>query len=75
MSVISLRLNKQEEETIKAYAEYTGKSISELLKSALFVEIEDRFDYEEGVKAFEEYKANPITYSIEDVIMELEDDI
>ncbi|MBF0710171.1 MULTISPECIES: type II toxin-antitoxin system RelB family antitoxin [unclassified Gemella] len=71
MGIVSLRLNEREEKIFNAYSELTGKSLSELFKRALAEEIEDQLDYELGIKALEEHKKNPKTYSIEEVAKEL----
>lgn len=71
MGIVSLRLNEVEEKLFKNYATYTGKTLSELFKRALAEEIEDQFDYETGVKALEQHKKNPETYSIDQVADEL----
>ncbi|MDO4813897.1 MAG: DUF6290 family protein [Gemella sp.] len=71
MGVVSLRLNEKEETVFNAYSELTGKSLSELFKVALAEKIEDQLDYEVGIKALEEHKKNPVTYSIEEVAKEL----
>lgn len=55
----------------KSYASFTGKPLSELLKTALKEQIEDKLDYEIGIKALEEFEKDPIVYSIEDVIEEI----
>ena len=73
MTVVSLRLNKAEDELFKNYATHTGKSLSELFKSALIEQIEDQLDYEVGLKAYESFKKNPVTHAIDDVIKKLED--
>ena len=65
MSVVSLRLNEEESKLFKTYSKHTGKSLSELFKSA----------YETGIKALENFKENPKTYSIDDLISELENDL
>ena len=41
MGIVSLRLNETEEEIFRSYAIHTGKSLSELFKSALIEQIED----------------------------------
>lgn len=75
MSVVSLRLNEEENKLFKTYSKHTGKSLSELFKSALAEQIEDELDYEIGIKALENFKENPKTYSIDDLILELENDL
>ncbi|MDV5974018.1 hypothetical protein FMV2238Y02_13110 [Streptococcus canis] len=75
MGMVSLRLNSAEEELFRSYAIHTGKTLSELFKTALAEQIEDQLDYETGIKALAHFKENPIKYSIDDVIKELEDEL
>lgn len=75
MSVVSLRLNEEENKLFKTYSKHTGKSLSELFKSALAEQIEDELDYETGIKVLENFQENPKTYSIDDLILELENDL
>lgn len=74
MGMVSLRLNTKEE-LFRSYARYTGKSLSELFKTALAEQIEDRFDYETGIQALKTFEKNPVTHSIDEIIKELEDDL
>ena len=69
---VSLRLNDSDSQLIKAYAEMNGISVSELLRKSVLERIEDEFDLKTYEKAMEEYRANPVTYSLEDVMKELE---
>lgn len=46
MSVISIRLNAQEEAIFKNYAKSKNSSISQLMKDLIFEKIEDEFDIE-----------------------------
>ncbi|MBU5669880.1 translation repressor RelB [Peptoniphilus sp. MSJ-1] len=67
MAMVSLRLNKEEEEYFKAYSKLTGKGLSELFKTALAEQIEDEFDLklaEEGLKEFEE---DPVAFSLDEM--------
>ncbi|WP_308652797.1 type II toxin-antitoxin system RelB family antitoxin [uncultured Anaerococcus sp.] len=75
MSVVSLRLNEEENNLFKSYSKHTGKNLSELFKTALASQIEDELDYETGLKALEDFEKNPVTYSIDDLILELENDL
>jgi len=75
MSVVSLRLNEEENNLFRTYSKHTGKSLSELFKSALANQIEDELDYETGIKALKDYEKNPVTYSIDNLILELENDL
>lgn len=69
---ISLRLNDTDTELIKSYAEMNGLTVSELIRKAVFERIEDELDLKAYEKAMEEYKANPTTYSLEEVAKELD---
>lgn len=75
MGIFSLRLSDTEEKLFKGYATFTGQTLSELFKTALKEKIEDKIDYEIGIKALENFKKNPITHSIEDVIKEIENEL
>ena len=44
MANISVRLNEQEEELFKTYAEFMDETLSTLFKKALLEKIEDEFD-------------------------------
>ncbi|AMB99968.1 translation repressor RelB [Aerococcus urinaehominis] len=75
MSVVSLRLNEEEEKLFKGYSQQTGKTLSELFKTALAEEIETELDYEIGVQALEAYRQDPVSSSIGEFIKELENDL
>ncbi|MCI5840081.1 MAG: DUF6290 family protein [Peptoniphilaceae bacterium] len=59
----------------KTHSKHTGKSLSELFKLALAKQIEDEFDYSIFMKALENFKETPKTYSIDDMILELENNL
>lgn len=69
---ISLRLNTADSELVKAYAEMQGISVSELLRRSVLERIEDEFDLKAYEEAMAEYRKNPVTYSLEEVIEELD---
>ena len=69
---ISLRLNTADSELVKAYAKMQGISVSELLRRSVLERIEDEFDLKAYEEAMAEYKKNPVTYSLEEVIEELD---
>ena len=70
---ISLRLNNSDSEIIKAYAEMKGLSISEFVRRTVLERIEDEFDLKVYEAALSEYKKNPVTYSLDEVIKEIND--
>ena len=64
---ISLRLSEKEAMLFKRYAELNNISLSELVRQSVMERIEDELDLQAYEKAMEEYKANPVTYSHNDV--------
>ena len=68
---ISLRLSEQDTELIKSYAALQNVSVSELIRRIVLERIEDEYDLKEYEKALAEYKANPVTYSLDEVEREL----
>lgn len=69
---VSVRLNKEDEKLIKAYADINNISLSDLIRNAVMEKIEDEYDLETYKKAMKEYKENPKTYTLEEVKKELE---
>lgn len=69
---ISLRLNTADSELVKAYAEMHGITVSELLRRSVMERIEDEFDLKAYEAAMAEYRKNPVTYSLDEVIEELD---
>ena len=64
--------NTADSELVKAYAEMNGISVSELLRRSVMERIEDEFDLKAYEEAMAEYRKNPVTYSLEEVIEELD---
>lgn len=69
---ISLRLNDTDSKLIKAYADMNGLTVSELVRKSVLERIEDEFDLKAYEESIAEYRANPVTYSLEDVAKELD---
>lgn len=67
----SLRMNDADSELVKKYAEMNGMSVSDLLRDAVMERIEDEYDLKCYYEALEEYKKNPVTYTLEEVEREL----
>ena len=63
MTIVSVRLNKEEEQVINGYALLTGQPISQLFKQALIREV--------GIKALAEHEDDPQTFTLEDMADEL----
>lgn len=68
---ISLRLSDDDTMLIKKYAEINKISVSDLIRQSVIERIENEYDLEMFDKAMSEYKANPVTYSLDDVEKEL----
>ena len=69
---ISVRLNDQDTELIKAYADMNNISLSDLIRNAVLEKTENEYDLKCCKKAIEEYKKNPVTYSHEEVAQMLD---
>lgn len=68
---ISLRLSEKDSMLFKQYAEMKGITISELVRQSVLDRIEDECDLKAYNEAMEEYKKNPVTYSLDEVEREL----
>lgn len=69
---ISLRLNEVDTNIIKSYASMRGLSVSELIRRIVMEHIEEEFDLKEYEKAYAEYKKAPVTYTLDEVVEELD---
>ena len=74
MSTISLRLSEEDRVLFNKYAELQGLSMSELVRQSVLDRIENELDLKAYDAAMQEYLANPVTYSHEEVVRILEDD-
>ena len=65
--------NQNDEDTMlfKKYATMNGLSVSELIRQSVIEHIEDEYDLKTYEKVIEEYKNNPVTYSLDEVKKEL----
>ena len=69
---VSLRLDEDDTNLIKFYTKMKGLTISELFRKSVLEKIEDELDLKAYEKAMEEYKDTPVTYSLEEVVKELD---
>ncbi len=67
---ISLRLTKEEDDILRAYASLNNVNISTLIRDIVFEKIEDEYDLKNFDKNFEEAKEGN-WYSLDDVKDEL----
>lgn len=68
---ISLRLSDEETLLFKKIAEMRGISVSEMIRRAVLSDIEDEYDLAAYDKAMQDYRANPTTYSLDEIEKEL----
>ncbi len=68
---ISLRLNDADSVLFKKYAEMNGLTVSELVRQSVLERINNEYDLQSFERAMAEYKANPATYSLDEVTKEL----
>lgn len=68
---VSIRLSEKEEKLFKKYAEMNDISLSDLFRDSVMEKIEDEYDLKCYEKAMEEYKANPVTYTLDEIEKEL----
>lgn len=69
---ISIRLNKVDTDLIKSYASMLGMNVSELVRKIVMDHIEGEFDLKEYEKAYAEYRNNPVTYTLDEVVKDLD---
>lgn len=69
---LSIHTNEKETELIKKFAKMKGKSVSEVIRQAIFDKIEDDWDIRLGEKVLKETEKNPVDYSIETVKKKLD---
>ncbi len=71
MYTYSFELDETDKKFLEAYAEETGESIGEMAKNVLLEHVEDIMDLRAADKAWEEYQANPVTYTLDEVEREI----
>ncbi len=64
---LSLRLNDKESALFKNYAKLNGITVSELIRKSVLEKIEDEHDLAAYEKAYAEYKADPVTFTLDEV--------
>ncbi len=67
----SLRLNDEDAELIKRYAELNGMTVSDLLRSSVMARIEDELDLKTYHAAMAEFSKDPVTFTLDEVEREL----
>lgn len=73
MTVISLRIDTQEDKLIKEYAKANNISVSALFRNSVLEKIEDEIDLGLYNQSMTEHKESPQSISFEDMLKELSD--
>ena len=70
--IITIELTDEEKRLADAYAKINRLSLSEAMKRAFFDKIEDEYDIVLAESAEKQLNKNPKTYSLKEVMNELE---
>ena len=68
---LSLRLSDEDATLIRRYADMNGMTVSDLVRRSVIERIEDEFDLKLYEKAMADFKADPVTYTLDEVESEL----
>ena len=68
---LSLRLSDEDATLIRRYADMNGMTVSELVRRSVIERIEDEFDLKLYEKAMADFKADPVSYTLDEVESEL----
>ncbi|MDY0125789.1 MAG: DUF6290 family protein [Anaerolineaceae bacterium] len=71
-TTVTIRLDNDDKDLIARYARNKGRSISDIVRQAILAQIEDEYDLELYRKAIEDYRKNPVSYSLDEVAKLLE---
>ena len=69
---LSLRLSDEDVTLIRRYADMNGMTISEPVRRSVIERIEDELDLKLYEKAMADFKADPVTYTLDGVESELD---
>jgi len=76
--MITLRVSEEEKEVLQRYADFTGVSLSEFIKSRVLESIEDEYDLK-MIEEYEKNKKNHVTefYTLDEVkkLLGIDDEI
>ena len=67
MATISFRLSDEEKRLITDFSKRNNITVSELILNSILEKIEDEYDLKIGIEASEEFKENPISYSMDEM--------
>ena len=75
MYTYSFELDETDKKFLEAYAEETCESVGEMAKRFMLEHVEDVMDAREADKALAEYLANPVSYRLNEVINEINENL
>ncbi len=64
---MTVRMGDEETRLIKDYARLHGITVSDFMRRAALEKIEDELDIRAAEKAYAEYLADPVTYSLDEI--------
>ena len=64
---MTVRMGDEETRLIKDYARLHGITVSDFMRRAALEKIEDELDMRAAEKAYAEYLADPVTYSLDEI--------
>ena len=64
---MTLRISDEDSKLIKDFAKLHGISASEFMRRAALEKIEDELDARVAEKAYAEYLADPVTFSLDEI--------
>ena len=69
---ISLRVSKEEQALIENYAKVHGTTVSDTLRTAFMLMIEDEIDVEHCIRSIERYEKSGKAYSLDELDAEFD---
>ncbi len=69
---VSIRFNNSELEAVKNYAKAYDLTVSECIRRAILEKVEDEYDLQAFRAAKEEFKHDPVAYTLDEVIARYE---
>ena len=64
---ISVRVSAEDKALFQKYAKMHGLSLSEFVRQTVMERIEDEYDLAVAEKAMEEFRKDPVTYTMDEV--------
>ena len=65
--MISIRMSEAAENELKEIAKFEGMSVSKYVRTIINEKLEDLYDLKIGMNALEDYKKNPVTFTMDEV--------